>query len=685
MALDAAGIEQDWCLLSGGALAEKLKTFRPTMLWVHAEPGSEVLGRLLGLLDRNPELAALPVVLLCADVKDAGYVRQLKTGVIELLQAPFSAKLHVARLRLLPQELKERTGTIRGRGAGRDVKGLLEHLVRGRRSGTLVVNEGAGDEGRAFFVKGAVKHAWHAGQQGPASLAAIAGLPHAEWQFSEGADGAGGFIEWDSDDHGDVTQADPFGADALVADEADVAVVGGQLVEEPTPAAPARQAAPPAASARAPARQPAAPPPAPQVARGVPSSSELPPELDPALMAALGPPPPAAAAPPAAPAAAAPVPRPVPTSSAGIVPRPVPTSSAGIVPRPVPASSGSPVGIPLGASPVPPTDSALEPAPHAAETPILFVDDDPSLTRMFSTYFSKKGYPVDTAADGVEAMQKLLARQTPFEVVIADLNMPRLDGWGLLRVIREDVRTQETPVALFSAHDDYRESLRAVHAGAQAFYPKTLRMNSLETQVRELLEPRRRFVRLLQSQASIAQNISALGAQWSLEQISRARVTGQLDALDAWATYRLHFTNGQLTHVSAAAANQQLGPEQALFAFISGRGIEGTIAFGSNTVPSSFGDRRTSELLAWAAGVLNEQKKKLREEAQGQARELVVNQELYQLYAQVGPPAWRPIAQLLCEMRLVPRDIISRLQVTPADVAAVVNDLVLRGVVSFKT
>src|SRR5262245_56359324 len=125
-----------------------------------------------------------------------------------------------------------------------------------------------------------------------------------------------------------------------------------------------------------------------------------------------------------------------------------------------------------------------------------------------------------------------------------------------------------------------------MHAGAQAYYPKSLRMNALELQVRELLEPRRRFERLLSTGASVTVNLSALGAQWVLRLMSRMRVTGRLDATDAWATFRLHFTSGQLTHALARIESQALAPEAALAAFLTGRGIEGSMAFGTEAVPS---------------------------------------------------------------------------------------------------
>jgi DNA-binding response OmpR family regulator len=583
MTLDAAGLEPQACAFEGRAMIEALKGFNPQLLWVRAELGSDALGRLLATLERQPQFAALPIVLLCQDAREATYVRQMKTGVVELLQLPFSPRLHLARLRLLPRELPERRGQLRGGGTGRDLQGLLEHLIRVHRTGTLTINEGHSSEGRAVFVKGVLQNARFGEQQGPAALAALTAQPHATWQFSEGADGAGGLFEWDA-----------------LANEPEESIVDG-LVEE------------------------------------------------------LGPPPPSAA-PPAAPAA--PLPRPTTPPPAGYAH--LAAGSAGLAP-------GSPT---------------VDATTDLAQTPVLFVDDDPALCKLFHTYFSKKGWPVDTAADGVEAMQKLLSR--PFEIVIADLNMPRLDGWGLLRVLREDARTQETPVALFSCQDDYRESLRAMHAGAQAYYPKSLRMNALELQVRELLEPRRRFERLIASGQSVTVNLSALGAQWVLKLLSRLRVSGRLDATDAWATFRLHFTSGQLTQAVARVENQTLQPTAALTAFITGRGIEGSMAFGGESLPSAFGGQSTEDLLSYMAAHLNEMKKRAREESQAGAKALEVNAELYQLYASVGPPQYRPIAQLLCEMKLLPRDVMARLGVTPHDVAAVVNDLILRGVATLR-
>ena len=321
--------------------------------------------------------------------------------------------------------------------------------------------------------------------------------------------------------------------------------------------------------------------------------------------------------------------------------------------------------------------------PLAATTPILFVDDEEAVVQMLAAYFSKKGHPVDTASDGVEAMAKLVAR--PFEVVIVDLNMPRLDGWGLLRLIREDVRTREVPVALFSAQDNYREALRLLQAGAQAYFPKSLRLSALDVQVKELMEPRRRFVRLVNSDAGLAYDLGALGPQWVLRALARESFTGQLDARDAWASWRLWFDAGRLVQASARVGPNTLTGDRALASFLMSRRAEGTLARGGTAPDEGFARHSTESTLARLVPWLNDEQQKAREGELAKAKALNVHEELYRLYVTVGPPAWLPIARLLCELKLTPADVMARLQVTPMEVAAVVKDLLSRGVVSLQT
>ncbi|MBE2248169.1 MAG: response regulator, partial [Myxococcus sp.] len=509
--------------------------------------------------------ASVPVALLCKDAQDDVFVRPMRTGIVEMLEAPFNARLHLSRLRLLLAELPSRTGVLQGRGAPNELSGLLQHVMRTRRTGGLVV--GHKEEGRAFFVRGVLRSARYQTQTLQNALAAMSRL-QVPWTFSEGAEGNAGVVDFEAD-----------------------AAVEPYMMTYGDSAMPRR------------------------------TTSELP------IVQAL--PEPVAAAP-------APAPAPAP---------------------------------------------ALD--PEATRTPILFVDDDPAVVSMLASYFTKKGYPVKTAGDGVEALSLLAT--TPFDVVVADLNMPRLDGWGLLRLIREDVRTHEVPVALFSAQDEYRESLRLLHAGAQAYFPKTLRLSALEAQVKELVEPRRRLLRNLPPQGGLSFPFGALGPQWVLKALSSAGFSGQLDARDAWATWRGFFESGRLVQMTAKMGASLLSGDRALCTFLMSRQSEGSLSAGARAADEGFARHSTDATLTRLVSWLNEEQKRTREDELSKARALVPDEELYRLYLTVGPPAWLPVARLLCEQRLTPAEVISRLQVTPMEVASVVKDLLRRGVVSLQS
>lgn len=78
---------------------------------------------------------------------------------------------------------------------------------------------------------------------------------------------------------------------------------------------------------------------------------------------------------------------------------------------------------------------------------ILVVDDEPVIRDVLSALFETEGYRVHTAADGLAALEVLA--ETPPDLVIADIIMPRLDGWGLLASLR--AQYPDIPVILLSA------------------------------------------------------------------------------------------------------------------------------------------------------------------------------------------------------------------------------------------
>jgi CheY-like chemotaxis protein len=72
---------------------------------------------------------------------------------------------------------------------------------------------------------------------------------------------------------------------------------------------------------------------------------------------------------------------------------------------------------------------------QASPARILVVDDDPLIIRLIIDTLNVEGYDVDSAANGVAALEKI--RHAPFDLILSDLHMPQLDGVGLYRALTE--------------------------------------------------------------------------------------------------------------------------------------------------------------------------------------------------------------------------------------------------------
>jgi two-component system response regulator RpaA len=99
---------------------------------------------------------------------------------------------------------------------------------------------------------------------------------------------------------------------------------------------------------------------------------------------------------------------------------------------------------------------------------VLVIDDDPDARWMYSDYLRIKGCVVFTAADGRGGIDK--SNDLRPDVVLLDLAMPRVDGWTVLKHLRESSWTNEIPVVVISAVGDVRDA--AFRAGCDAYLMK---------------------------------------------------------------------------------------------------------------------------------------------------------------------------------------------------------------------
>lgn len=123
------------------------------------------------------------------------------------------------------------------------------------------------------------------------------------------------------------------------------------------------------------------------------------------------------------------------------------------------------------------------------EARLLFVDDDPILREFAQVNLASAAADVDVAADGVEALEAL-SRQR-YDLLLVDLDMPRMDGFELLAHLRADPATAHLPVVVETGREDVEAIDRAFRAGATAFVTKPLNWRLLSYQLRFTLRAAR--------------------------------------------------------------------------------------------------------------------------------------------------------------------------------------------------
>ncbi|MDO4592074.1 MAG: response regulator [Comamonadaceae bacterium] len=108
---------------------------------------------------------------------------------------------------------------------------------------------------------------------------------------------------------------------------------------------------------------------------------------------------------------------------------------------------------------------------------ILAVDDSPSMRKMVSFTLTGAGYQVVEAVDGMDALEKAEAQHV--DLVLADQNMPRLDGIGLTRRLREHPRFKNTPILILTTESSDQMKQAGKAAGATGWLVKPFDPNRL--------------------------------------------------------------------------------------------------------------------------------------------------------------------------------------------------------------
>jgi DNA-binding response OmpR family regulator len=115
---------------------------------------------------------------------------------------------------------------------------------------------------------------------------------------------------------------------------------------------------------------------------------------------------------------------------------------------------------------------------------VLVVEDDPDIVELLTHYLELDGWAVDSTTDGRSALERLRANR--YQLLILDLQLPRLDGLSVCREIRRDRRSGEIPIIMLTARGEETDRVVGLEVGADDYIVKPFSPKEVIARIRAL-------------------------------------------------------------------------------------------------------------------------------------------------------------------------------------------------------
>ncbi len=116
---------------------------------------------------------------------------------------------------------------------------------------------------------------------------------------------------------------------------------------------------------------------------------------------------------------------------------------------------------------------------------ILIVDDEERMRKLIKDFLKQKGYPTIEASDGEEALKMFEENKSKIKLILLDVMMPKLDGWSVLRQIRQE---SNVPVIMLTARGEEQDELFGFELGADEYISKPFSLKILVARVEAILK-----------------------------------------------------------------------------------------------------------------------------------------------------------------------------------------------------
>ena len=118
---------------------------------------------------------------------------------------------------------------------------------------------------------------------------------------------------------------------------------------------------------------------------------------------------------------------------------------------------------------------------------ILIVDDSKTIRNLVAFILKNEGYKITAAEDGLDGLEKLYAASGEVDLIISDINMPRMDGFTFIKTVREQDIYRDLPIVVLSTEGQEKDIKTGISLGANLYMVKPAQPQQMVKNIKMLL------------------------------------------------------------------------------------------------------------------------------------------------------------------------------------------------------
>ena len=316
---------------------------------------------------------------------------------------------------------------------------------------------------------------------------------------------------------------------------------------------------------------------------------------------------------------------------------------------------------------------------------IVIADDDPAVVWFFANLLREAGAIATETHDGEEAL--LAARRSRPDVIIADILMPKLDGFSLTRELKRDPVLSDVPVVLLSWKEDFLQRMRELSAGASGYLRKEAGSSQILAAVREVLRPRARLEQRLRAGGDVRGRLERIGIIPLLNTAAQHRPDARITVRDAWNLFEIDLRKkvgeeqGSLVDITRTASDGSFSRGPKVVMALLGA-TEGRFTVADSDAPVRASVREPLDVvLARAAGELGGLVDAVSGRGLLLAHRVAFDEDVLSSILRAAPPTVAAVVDALRRGR-GPRSLVVDGTFAPQDVERVLVDLARQGAIT---